>query len=154
VRILGEEAHLRTETPHPVPRVEAGEVAWRDVFTWPHASYIAVHFERFDLAPGERVVVRTPDGSHAYTFEGEGKAGSDGTFWATHVPGDTCEVLYYGNGNRPGWGYVVDWIGRGRTMWIVTNLPPPGSPIVPECVYSSRRPMNRGSRMCSRTGSA
>ena len=113
VKIIGEETSVEIATPHPVPRVDAGELAWRDVFTWPDATYIAVHFDRFDLAPGERVVVRTPDGSRSYEFEGEGKPGSGGTFWATHVPGETCEVLYYGNGGQPGWGYRVDRFAHG-----------------------------------------
>ncbi len=113
VRIVGAEAEFRAETLHPVPRVQPGAEAWRDVFTWPRASYIAVHFERFDLAPGEKVVVQSPGGKYSYTFEGEGKPGSGGTFWATHVPGDTCEVVYYGNGDRPGWGYSVDKFAHG-----------------------------------------
>jgi subtilisin-like proprotein convertase family protein len=112
-RRIGEEFAVKTETPHPVPRTAAGTPAWRDVFHWEDASYIAVHFEKFDLAPGEKVIVRTPDGRYAHSFEGEGKPKSGGTFWATHVPGDTCEVLYYGNSEAPGWGYSIDKFAHG-----------------------------------------
>ena len=103
-RRIGEESAVKTETPHPVPRAAAGTPAWRDVFHWKDASYIAVHFEKFDLAPGERVVVRTPDGRYAYSFEGEGKPGSGGTFWATHVPGRRLrgDLLRQRRGRRDG----------------------------------------------------
>ena len=110
---IGEEASVQKETSHPVRLVPAGVQAWRDVFSWPKASYIAVHFDRFELAPGEKVVVRSPDGRYEYSFEGEGKPGSGGKFWATHVPGDTCEVVYYGNGDTPGWGYSIDKFAHG-----------------------------------------
>src|SRR5437870_5508237 len=110
---IGEEAMVRMETPHPLPAVEANGPAWRDIFTWPGASYIADHFERFVLAPGEKVVVSTSDGAHSSTFEAEGKPLTGGTFWATHVPGDTCIVTSYGNGGRPGFGYVVDRFAHG-----------------------------------------
>ena len=61
----------------------------------------------------KHVVVRTPDGRYAYTFTGEGKPGTGGEFWATHVPGDTCELHYYSSGGGEGFGYVVDKIAHG-----------------------------------------
>ncbi len=113
VTIVGEEAYVKNETPHPVPAMESGDEVWRDVFQWEKASYIAVHFERFRLAPGERVVVRTPDGRHSFEYVGEGRSGTGGTFWARRVPGDTCEVLYYGSKDARGWGYAIDMFAHG-----------------------------------------
>ena len=109
---VGEEVMTFRETPHPITATErAGEV-WQDVFRYPGATYIAVHFARFDLERGEKVVISTPDGKYAYGFQGMGKDPS-GNFWATHVPGDTAVVTYYHNGDKPGWGYVVDKYAHG-----------------------------------------
>ena len=110
---VGESVAVYFETPHPTAPVKAGQLAWREVIGWPGASYIAVHFSKFDLAPGERVEIRTPDGSRSYTFTGEGKPGRGGNFWATHVPGDACEVILWGNGQRPGNGFAIDKFAHG-----------------------------------------
>lgn len=124
VEKIGEESVMRRETPHPVPAAELQRIAWQDTFTYPKATYIAVHFSRFDLAPGEKVVVSTPDGRYAYEFEGLGKPRTGGIFWATHVPGETCVVTYYGNGGTPGFGYIVDKIAHG--------FPAPEAALTPE----------------------
>lgn len=112
-QVVGEISERGVETPHPVPRAGKDGVAWREELSWPGASYIAVHFERFDLAKGEMVELSSPDGKFSYTFQGEGKLGSKGTFWATYVPGDTCVVTYYGTDGDRGFGYVVDKFAHG-----------------------------------------
>jgi subtilisin-like proprotein convertase family protein len=111
---VGDEMLVLRDTPHPLPALSAGEPVWRDVFRVPGASYIAVHFASFRLAPGERVVVATPDGAYASTLEGDGKPLAGGAFWGTHVPGDTCVVTTYAGEGPPGEGYVVDRIAHGR----------------------------------------
>ncbi len=110
---VGEEQRVQIATPHPVPAAPQAEPIWQDVILWPEASYIAVHFSRFDLAPGEKVVVHTPDKSHSYTFTGRGKPLAPGTFWATHVPGDTCILSYYAGSGIPGFGYEIDRFAHG-----------------------------------------
>ena len=98
---VGEDVIKAAETPHPVLPGEKGSAVWRDVFTYKGASYIAVHFSRFDLAAGEWVTVSSPDDKFSYAFKGKGKDPS-GTFWATHIPGDTAVVTYHANGDGKG----------------------------------------------------
>lgn len=70
---------------------------WSEEIQFPEASYIAPHFARLDLPAGAHLVVRSPDGSRAFSYAGRGKAGlgvGEG-FWGVHVPGDTAIVELY-----------------------------------------------------------
>ncbi|MGV8039521.1 MAG: choice-of-anchor J domain-containing protein [Thermoanaerobaculaceae bacterium] len=122
---VGEHYAVQLQTPHPAPLAPAGEPAWLETVHHPGASYVAVHFAELRLAPGERVVVRTPDARFSYTFAGEGKPGTNGRFWATHVPGDTCEVLLLGGGDRAGWGFRIDEYAAG---YPIPSVPDPQAP--------------------------
>ncbi|WP_223668734.1 PKD domain-containing protein [Kangiella shandongensis] len=69
-------------------------VAWRQEIRHLGASYIAVHFKRFNLPQGAKLVVRSPDGSRQKAYTGRGKPRFDNRegFWAQHIPGDTAIV--------------------------------------------------------------
>lgn len=88
----------------------------------PGATYIRVHFSRFDLAPGDRVVISSPDGAVAHVYEGRGPFGT-GEFWAFAVDGDTAIVRLEAAVGGGG-GVEIDSYGRG----IVPILPSPGEP--------------------------
>ncbi|MCU0294004.1 MAG: choice-of-anchor J domain-containing protein, partial [Thermoanaerobaculaceae bacterium] len=113
---VGEVYPVLLQTPHPAPMAAPGKPAWLEIVSHPGASYIAVHFSRLRLGPGEQVVLRTPDGRYSYTYRGEGKPGAGGRFWAAHVPGDTCEVLLLGNGTSAGWGFAIDEYAAGYPL--------------------------------------
>jgi hypothetical protein len=120
---VGEEVPGRYETQHPY--VGKG-VVWEQVFHWPEAGYIAIHFSEFDLEKGDCVEISSPDGAFVYRYDEKGKTVKTGKkqkknkveqiseFWATHIPGDTAIVrLYSKNPNKGGWGFVIDKWVRG-----------------------------------------
>ena len=116
--VVGEHVAERFETPHPYASSGGTSPAltWSDRIDFPGATYIAPHFSRFELAPGDFVVVRSPDFSRSWTYEGFGKGdlgrrGNAG-FW-THIKGDAAVIDLYTVGSSEGWGYAVDKYGRG-----------------------------------------
>jgi len=137
----GEYVHETYQTPHPYP--SSGSVqallTWSDEVTYPGATYISLHFAHFDLADGDSVVVRSPDGEQKWIYEGHGRQElgvADGGFFATHIRGDTAVVELYTTGEARSYGYLIDYYGRGynafeiEMMWArgigeKANIPPP-----------------------------
>ncbi|GEN09494.1 pre-peptidase C-terminal domain-containing protein [Myxococcus fulvus] len=120
---VGEDVHRRFESAHPyataTPRTRGGPVH-TDVITHAGAAYIAPHFERLELADGDYVVVRSPDGSRSRRYDNRHPGARDG-FWAIHVSGDTAIIELHtavpsgpqGIANQH--GYTIDRFARGYT---------------------------------------
>ena len=132
--IIGEHVEEVFETParypaEPGPALPDGvgtpaerspRLVWSDTIRFPGATYIAPHFERMHLPPGDFVVVRSPDGEQSYRYTRFGKRDLGKTkdgFFAAHVKGDTAIVELYArrgpNANARGYGYRIDRYGRG-----------------------------------------
>ncbi|WP_426746710.1 serine protease [Myxococcus faecalis] len=120
---VGEDVHRRFESAHPYAtpelRTRSGPLH-TDVITHPGAAYIAAHFERLELAEGDFVVVRAPDGSRAKRYDNRHPGARDG-FWALHIPGDTA-IIELHSADHPGrqgilnqHGYSIDRFARGYT---------------------------------------
>lgn len=75
------------------------------------ATYIRIHFHRLDLAPGDRLEIRSPDGSQVFSYGGPGAEGRS-EFWANTILGDTA-VLRLEAIRGGGFGFQVDRYGRG-----------------------------------------
>lgn len=112
--VVGRHHPLRLETPHPLPvlRGPGAQRVWHEEIRYPGATYIAVHFERFDLPEGASVVISSPDDPYTFTFEGKGVL-QRGRFWATHVYGDTALIDVYNTGTEAGFGFVIDKFSAG-----------------------------------------
>ncbi|MEM7351819.1 MAG: trypsin-like peptidase domain-containing protein [Acidobacteriota bacterium] len=118
---VGEHVDAGIETPHPYPAGDgtAAKLVWSDEIYFPDATYIAPHFERFQLAPGDRVVVRSRDGAQTWTYTGLGKANlglSENGFFAVHIKGDTAIIELWSQNPQPLFGYKIDRYGRGYSM--------------------------------------
>jgi len=84
----------------------------------PKAVYIAPHFSRFQLAEGDYLVVRSPDGQQAWHYSGLGRAErglTEGGFWSGHIKGDTAILELYARNLGDGDGVEVDRYARGFT---------------------------------------
>jgi hypothetical protein len=125
---VGEHVEHVLETPHPYGATGTAEpvLVWSESIRHPEAQYVAVHFERFVLAPGDYVVVRDPKGEQRTVYRdlGRGELGlSENGFFATHVKGEEAVVELYAAGHQSAYGFRIDRYGRGfsdreiRDMW-------------------------------------
>ncbi|MEO1173649.1 MAG: trypsin-like peptidase domain-containing protein, partial [Myxococcota bacterium] len=64
---------------------------WSHQLTHAGASFVALHFQGFDLPPGAHLRVTDGSGEQGYELRGRGKMQA-GTFWSQHVRGDTIRL--------------------------------------------------------------
>ena len=104
----GYEVPFQVESPHPYPAGRGKEPAWATTISHPGATYIAIHFDRFELGPGDQVVVHSPSGKQHRVFTGRGK-GDLGAFWATHITGEVAIIEIHSHSPQGGgWGVSID----------------------------------------------
>jgi len=117
--IAGEQVKLLVETGHPYRSLGSGKLAWKKEITVSHARYIALHFEKFELAKNDYVIIRSLSGKQSYRYSGRGKnslspANSASTgFWAPHIKGETAVVELYSVNSEPSFGVRIDRIVKG-----------------------------------------
>ena len=100
-------------SPHPYPGGGGNAPVWTEVIEHPGATFIGVHFDRFELAPGDRLVVRSESGLQRHVYTGRGRA-ELGTFWASHIKGDVAILELFSPGQGGGaWGLSVDMVAAG-----------------------------------------
>lgn len=114
---VGEVVEASYETPHPYSG--AGAVGFalvsKQEIHLSGATYVAPYFSRFELAPGDYVIVRSPDSRRSWRYErfGKGELGKTGGFWGIHIPGDRLVIELYSRGLNHGFGYAIDRVARG-----------------------------------------
>lgn len=93
---------------------ESTPTGMRFTLEHPGATYLALHFQQLDLAPGDRIILSRPDGGDRHELTGRGKMDAS-TFWAPHVKGSTLVIdLVSAQGHRGrGRGFVVDRYAAG-----------------------------------------
>ena len=112
---VGEAHSVSIETPpaYETARVKGKAVSsWSRVLTHPGATYMAVHFARFDLAPGEILFVSDDKTGQGYMLSGRGKMNA-GKFWSQHVKGDTIRMELVNSGGARGAGLEIDQYAAG-----------------------------------------
>jgi hypothetical protein len=118
---VGELEPLQLASPSPYGKAFGAE-AREYVVRYPGATYVRVHFSRFDLAPGDWLTISSPDGEESFSYTGKGPHGT-GEFWANSILGDTAIVRMQATVGGPG-GFEIDSFGRG-TVDIIGELPGP-----------------------------
>lgn len=116
--IIGEHIEHQLDTPHPYTKSGSSSavLTWSDHIVFPGATYIAVHFSRFELAPGDYAVVRSADGLQKWVYRDRGRQNlgvSEDGFFATHIKGEEAFIDLYTSGTGAGFGYSIDKYGRG-----------------------------------------
>lgn len=107
---IGELEAIQLASPSPYGRA-FGANAREFVVRYPAATYIRVHFAKFDLAPGDWLTISSADGEDSYSYTGQGPHGT-GEFWANTILGDTA-ILRLQSTTGGGGGFEVDSFGRG-----------------------------------------
>ncbi len=120
---VGELEPAALATAHPYPAGVGGN-AQQWIVSYPDATYIRVHFSRFDLAPGDYVEISDPSGLAVHTFDGRGPHGN-GQFWASTIAGETA-VITLQAASGGGFGFEIDSFGRGTQS--VFGADDPGLP--------------------------
>ncbi len=111
IRVL-ESAH-----PYGTGQVPTQEVVTIAELSEAGAMYIAPHFSKVDLDPGDFVVVRSPDGSRSWRYERpSGKSHILENFWGIAIPGDTAVIELHTVTRGRADGYVIDKFARGLTL--------------------------------------
>lgn len=97
---VGDELPYRATTPSAYPLGAADRpVAWTETVVSPGATFVRVHFDKFNLPDGDYVTVASPDGKDFWTYTAQGLNGT-GEFWSFMVEGDTAVVELHA-GDRP-----------------------------------------------------
>ena len=104
------------ETPHPYKGGPG--LVMEKIYHFPNAGYISLHFQEFDLAPGDYVEIMSGDETISHIYSGKGKVVQNGKqviseFWASHIPGDTTVVRLYSYNPKGSYGFVIDRWVRG-----------------------------------------
>jgi V8-like Glu-specific endopeptidase len=105
---VGEIASWRLSTEHPYPAGDAETFEIRH----PGATYVKVHFSKFELADGDRLEILSADGTERYVFEGRGYKHKGEDFWVNSVLGDTVVLRLYAK-TGGGYGFDVDYYAYG-----------------------------------------
>jgi lysyl endopeptidase len=124
---------IGTDEPSSI-QVTAG-TSRQDTISYGGASYISVKFESFNLPPGDKVIVRSPDGSISHTYTGKGRNNA-GNFYATFVTGSTAIVEYVSAGKEiesvgANFGYKIPSFARGFEPKPVESICGGGDQTVP-----------------------
>lgn len=80
---------------------------WTHVLKHPGATYIALHFVDFHLAPGDELIICDAGGGQEYRLRERGKMQA-GTFWARHIRGDTAALELISVNPAGGEGFEID----------------------------------------------
>jgi len=117
--IVGEYVYNRYASPSPYQGAARGSntLAWSETIHYPTATYIAPRFSLMDLAPGDYVVVRSPDGQRKWTYRNQGvnDLGLKGGFWGIPIHGNKAIIELFVNSSTGGKGLVIDQFARGYT---------------------------------------
>ncbi len=110
---VGREFPFAAESLHPYTDANGTRSVWAARVEHPGATYIALHFARFELTAGDRIVVRSEDGDERHVLSHTGRHGLE-TFWAPHIKGDVAVVELFASGSGPrGWGVALDAYAAG-----------------------------------------
>ena len=116
---VGEYIDAGFDSPHPyrAPAMKEASLLFSQEIYDEGASYIAPYFSRMGLAEGDYVIVRSPDFSRSWKYEGYGKAelgrqGNEG-FWGVHIRGDRAIIELWGQSGSGAYGYSISRYARG-----------------------------------------
>jgi len=114
---IGEESLINIATDHPYKIGEKGIVFEKELFK-ENASYIALHFKNFDLAPGDYVEFFSTETGESFIYSGKGKVVDDGTktisdFWTGSIWTDKATIRLYSSAPSKGYGFDIDKVIYG-----------------------------------------
>ena len=107
---------FKAESPHPVPD------GWSATYSFPGAEFVRLHFNKFDLAEGDKLLVSNLDGTQVWEYTGKGSNGN-GNFWAFAINGAEVVVTFVAPSGSS-YGFEMKEVGYG-TVALDVSLPVP-----------------------------
>jgi V8-like Glu-specific endopeptidase len=113
---VGDELAYSASTPRAYPQGGPERpVSWSETVVSPGATFLRIHFSRFNLPDGDYLTISSPDGTDFWTYSGKGPRGT-GEFWAFIVEADSAQVELHSSA-RPvkaaRFGVAIDRIAHG-----------------------------------------
>lgn len=110
---VGEEINRVIESVHPYKgsTSRTHELVWSQKISEDNASYIAVHFQKLELAPDDYLIIRNSQNTRAwkYSFGQESRT----QFWSIHIYGDEAIIEIFSKSSSGSYGYKIDKIAKG-----------------------------------------
>lgn len=136
------------QSPHPYPGTPDGRprIVWSESYAHAGASYIVVEFKKLDLAEGDWLEVRDPEGRQVHAYRGLGYKDKGGDFISKMVLGPEVRIdLYSVNPKPKAYGYRIERVSWGYPSAMLESLPAPESVCGPDdrqdaACYSSAYP--------------
>lgn len=113
---VGEYVNLQFESVHPNNvGTRSGEIVWSQEihYTATEASYLAVHFQDFNIAEFDTLVFRSPDYSRVWIYTSN--YNDRGEFWSIPIYGNKIVIEIISSSQVSSFGYFIDEIARGFT---------------------------------------
>lgn len=110
---VGEEIYKKLESRHPYNGSKTKNielVSTQRIFE-KNASYIAVHFEKFELKKGDYLIIRNPENTRNWRYSLD--AQNRKKFWSVHIYGQEAIIEIYSRNTEGGYGYKIDKIAKG-----------------------------------------
>jgi V8-like Glu-specific endopeptidase len=114
---VGDELPYRASSPalYPLGGMDR-PVSWSETIVSPGATFLRIHFQRFNLPDGDYLTVSSPDGAEFWTYTGKGPHGT-GEFWSFGVESDTAIVELHSGSQLKArarrFGVAIDRIAHG-----------------------------------------
>jgi len=110
---VGEEIYRTFENNHPYNGSKTKNielVSTQRIFE-KNASYIAVHFKKFELKKGDYLIVRNPENTRRWKYSLNSQSKKE--FWSVHIYGQEVIIEIYSRNTEGGYGYKIDKIAKG-----------------------------------------
>ncbi len=114
---VGEEVFIQYESPHPYESSkDPHKIVWAQKITYTEktATYIAVHFEKFQLAIDDKLIFRSPDGNRQWEYTSADNRRD--SFWSIPIYGNEAIIEIVSSSKNASYGYKIDKIARGFTQ--------------------------------------
>ncbi len=122
---VGEEYPYATSTASAYPIGDASRpVTWSETIASPTATFLRVHFTKFNLPEGDYLTVSGANGKESWVYTGRGPNGT-GEFWSFQVEDDTAVLELHSGPARKGprHGLAVDRIAHGTVVLAEEQAP-------------------------------
>lgn len=115
---VGEEVVKEYQSPHPYPTEGNGSLVWSQSIRYENATYIAVHFSKFQLANDDFLIVKSENTEQSWTYYDKGNYNSEKPnegFWSVPVYGEEIIIEIHSKSPKSDYGYTIDKFARGYT---------------------------------------